>query len=138
MNKRAWKQKQEEFIEETQEKLRGPLHYTARQLIEMGYQQVSRSYRIVSRIPPGAKGKDILVDTKMLEHQMYFFDENCKPKSEEHLRRYRKWIEDERKWVNMLGERSCHSHYLRVYSKDKLTLDEKTFRAFRHFGGRAA
>ena len=84
-------------------------------IINRGYYQVSRKFRIVARFPSGLSGKDAL-----------------RKYAEEH----RPWDVD--KWVDGLGEGSAGDYFLRCYApgmKLILILTEDEFLMFRKLGG---
>ena len=109
-----------------EDEAQGQAEVKAQQFIDEGWFQISRRHRMLARLPEGMTGKEALFEARKKE---------IGPK---HWGGY--WEEDTAKWVNNLGEESCAEHFRRVYSTyDKtlnITLDEKTFNAFRSLGGR--
>lgn len=78
-----------------------------RTLIRQGYQQISRKYRLVARLPEGKTGIEALRDV----------DPALISRWEENL------------------ERRAAEFFCRVYSKDTLELSEVDFKEFRFFMG---
>lgn len=88
----------------------------AKELIANGYYQVSRSHRIVARLPEGMTGSEALL---------------------REAKKGRPW--DAEEWVKALGEGHAGDHFLRCYAQSRelwKELDRPTFAAFRSLGGR--
>ena len=90
---------------------------SARQLIEEGWHQTSRAYRMLARLPDGMTGVEALIDAERRSQH---------PQS------------NVVKWANGLGNAGAGEHYLRCYASRDLhgcTLDIPTFSAFKKLGG---
>ena len=91
----------------------------AEKLIKEGYQQVSRRYYILARLPEGKTGKQALLDysrTNFLRSDLY-------------------------RWVNMIGEDQSASFFRRVCSRYLgLWVEVKwdVWKEFRRLGGKSA
>lgn len=103
---------------------------TGAELVEAGYFQTSRKYRMVGRVPPGKTARDALYEASMAETLKH----DLKPEMIEY------WRGAHRKWVEMLGEVSSTDQYIRVYARgeDSLTLTAEEFENFKAAGGRCA
>jgi hypothetical protein len=80
---------------------------TAHELLAKGYQQISRKYRHVARLPEGKTGLQALMEVDPLLAKRMLDS----------------------------AESYAKEHYLRVHAKDKLTLSEEEFEAFKKAGG---
>lgn len=85
-----------------------------RSLILAGYEQVSRAYGIVARLPEGRTGVEALAEAANGNHPNAI------------------------SWAMQLGERQAASHFRRVYANTKgpcLTLSARDLSRFRVLGG---
>lgn len=94
---------------------------TAQRLIDEGWYQVSRKYRLVARLPKGKTGIEALIEQERRSQYPH-------PQAEE--------------WVERLGEGHAGDHYLRTKPRrlgqqdpDEQELDIPTFAAYRKLGG---
>ena len=102
-----------------------PVEKEAQALIDAGWYQTSRRWRMIARLPEGKTGIEALIEAR-LKHITVRRDY---------------WISETKRWANMLGEESSAEQFRRCYAHETpglhRTLDKETFDAFRRLGGTA-
>lgn len=96
----------------------------AQELIAEGYYQVSRSARMLSKIPHGMTGKEALLAHEVAHAQ------RTQPADIA-----RAMVRDAQQWVAALSEESAGDHYLRCCAKS-IQVTALVFAEFRLLGGR--
>lgn len=97
----------------------------ALQLIREGYMQISRSYRMLARLPKGVRATDALYQASLGEYSPT-------------LHNYAYWQQHLREWADHLGDDGARRQYLRCYAPDKITVSPGVFMLFRKLGGQSA